>query len=202
MIGRLSGHLLEKLPPHLLLDVQGVGYEVDVPMSTFYQLPATGEPLTLFIHQVVREDALLLYGFASRDERETFRQLLKVTGIGAKIALAILSGLSADELALAVASEDVGRLSKVPGIGKKTAERLILELRGKLGSLPSADLLSPVPATGAALLVENDERADISQALQALGYSAREAEAALKSVPDGTDVATGIRLALKALARP
>jgi len=130
MIGRLSGHLLEKLPPHLLLDVQGVGYEVDVPMSTFYQLPATGEPLTLFIHQVVREDALLLYGFASRDERETFRQLLKVTGIGAKIALAILSGLSADELALAVASEDVGRLSKVPGIGKKTAERLLLELRG------------------------------------------------------------------------
>ena len=133
MIGRLSGRLLEKLPPHLLLDVQGVGYEVDAPMTTFYQLPAVGEAVTLHIHQVVREDALLLYGFASRAERETFRQLLKVSGIGAKIALAILSSLSADELALAVAGENVARLSKVPGIGKKTAERLILELRGKLG---------------------------------------------------------------------
>ena len=112
MIGRLSGHLLEKLPPHLLLDVQGVGYEVDVPMSTFYQLPATGEPLTLFIHQVVREDALLLYGFASRSERESFRQLLKISGIGAKTALAILSGMNADELALAISGEDVARLSR------------------------------------------------------------------------------------------
>ena len=197
MIGRLSGHLLEKLPPHLLLDVHGVGYEVDVPMSTFYQLPATGEPLTLFIHQVVREDALLLYGFASRDERETFRQLLKVTGIGAKIALAILSGLSADELALAVASEDVGRLSKVPGIGKKTAERLILELRGKLGGL-SGSLPQVGKAQPAAV---PSPRQDILHALLALGYNEREAAAALKLVPEDASVNDGIRLALKALAK-
>ena len=195
MIGRLSGHLLEKLPPHLLLDVHGVGYEVDVPMSTFYQLPATGEPLTLFIHQVVREDALLLYGFASRDERETFRQLLKVTGIGAKIALAILSGLSADELALAVASEDVGRLSKVPGIGKKTAERLILELRGKLG-LHGSGVPGALP-----MQAGNDHSADITNALLALGYNDKEAAAATRHLPPGTSVEDGIRQALKLLSK-
>lgn len=202
MIGRLSGTLLEKHPPQILVDAGGVGYEVDVPMSTFCRLPGLNEPVVLWTHMAVREDAHLLFGFAGRAERELFRQLIRISGVGGKLALALLSSLEPDELARAVAQEDIKTLSRVPGIGKKTAERLILELRGKLGSLPSADLLSPVPATGAALLVENDERADISQALQALGYSAREAEAALKSVPDGTDVATGIRLALKTLARP
>ena len=202
MIGRLSGTLLEKHPPQILVDAGGVGYEVDVPMSTFCRLPGLNEPVVLWTHMAVREDAHLLFGFAGRAERELFRQLIRISGVGGKLALALLSSLEPDELARAVAQEDIKTLSRVPGIGKKTAERLILELRGKLGSLPSADLLSPVPAAGAALLVENDERADISQALQALGYSAREAEAALKSVPDGTDVATGIRLALKTLARP
>lgn len=202
MIGRLSGTLLEKHPPQILVDAGGVGYEVDVPMSTFCRLPGLNEPVVLWTHMAVREDAHLLFGFAGRAERELFRQLIRISGVGGKLALALLSSLEPDELARAVAQEDIKTLSRVPGIGKKTAERLILELRGKLGSLPSADLLSPVPAAGAALLVENDERADISQALQALGYSAREAEAALKSVPDGTDVAAGIRLALKALARP
>ena len=202
MIGRLSGTLLEKHPPQILVDAGGVGYEVDVPMSTFCRLPGLNEPVVLWTHMAVREDAHLLFGFAGRAERELFRQLIRISGVGGKLALALLSSLEPDELARAVAQEDIKTLSRVPGIGKKTAERLILELRGKLGSLPSADLLSPAPAAGAALLVENDERADISQALQALGYSAREAEAALKSVPDGTDVATGSRLALKALARP
>ena len=202
MIGRLSGTLLEKHPPQILVDAGGVGYELDVPMSTFCRLPGLNEPVVLWTHMAVREDAHLLFGFAGRAERELFRQLIRISGVGGKLALALLSSLEPDELARAVAQEDIKTLSRVPGIGKKTAERLILELRGKLGSLPSADLLSPVPAAGAALLVENDERADISQALQALGYSAREAEAALKSVPDGTDVAAGIRLALKALARP
>ena len=173
MIGRLSGTLLEKHPPQILVDAGGVGYEVDVPMSTFCRLPGLNEPVVLWTHMAVREDAHLLFGFAGRAERELFRQLIRISGVGGKLALALLSSLEPDELARAVAQEDIKTLSRVPGIGKKTAERLILELRGKLGSLPSADLLSPVPATGAALLVENDERADISQALQALGYSAR-----------------------------
>ena len=193
MIGRLSGRLLEKLPPHLLLDVQGVGYEVDAPMTTFYQLPAVGEAVTLHIHQVVREDALLLYGFASRAERETFRQLLKVSGIGAKIALAILSSLSADELALAVAGENVARLSKVPGIGKKTAERLLLELKGKL----KADVR--IAAGGSAEAAPSAQ--DILNALLALGYSDKEAQAALKALPRDVGVSDGIKLALKALAK-
>lgn len=195
MIGRLSGRLLEKLPPHLLLDVQGVGYEVDVPMTTFYQLPAVGEAVTLHIHQVVREDALLLYGFASRAERETFRQLLKVSGIGAKIALAILSSLSADELALAVAGENITRLSRVPGIGKKTAERLILELRGKLGA-DAAHAVAALP-----MQAGNDASADITHALLALGYNDKEASAAVKTLPAGTPLEDGIRLALKALVK-
>jgi len=195
MIGRLSGRLLEKLPPHLLLDVQGVGYEVDAPMTTFYQLPAVGEAVTLHIHQVVREDALLLYGFASRAERETFRQLLKVSGIGAKIALAILSSLSADELALAVAGENAGRLVKVPGIGKKTAERLILELRGKL-DVAASDSPAALP-----MQAGNDASADITHALLALGYNDKEASAAVKTLPAGAKLEDGIRLALKALVK-
>ena len=197
MIGRLGGILLEKQPPQVLIDVNGVGYEVDVSMTTFYQLPALGEATVLFIHQIVREDANLLYGFASRSERTTFCQLLKINGIGARIALAILSGMNADELAHAVATEDLKRLSAVPGIGKKTAERLVLELRGKLvtgqvvagpGGLPFA---AGMP----------DSRSDILNALMALGYSEKEAAAAMKLLPASIDVSDGIRQALKGLAK-
>src|ERR687886_354826 len=134
MIGRLSGVLLEKNPPQVLLDVQGVAYEVDVPMSTFYNLPATGERVALFTHLVVREDAHLLFGFGTDNERRAFRQLLKISGIGARTALSVLSGLSVAELAQAVTMQEAGRLTKIPGIGKKTAERLMLELKGKLGA--------------------------------------------------------------------
>ena len=193
MIGRLSGILLEKNPPQLLLDVQGVAYEVDVPMSTFYNLPQNGERVTLFTHLVVREDAHLLYGFGSENERRAFRQLLKVNGIGAKIALSVLSGLSVTELAQAITAQETGRLTRVPGIGKKTAERLLLELKDKFG----ADLTQAVgihrtpPATS-----------DIMNALLALGYNEREAVAAIKQLPEGVAVADGIKQALKARARP
>lgn len=197
MIGRLSGTLIEKQPPQIVLDVGGVGYELDVPMGTFYDLPALGAAATLFVHYVVREDAHLLYGFATRGERDTFRALIKISGVGPKIALAILSGMSADELALAIAGEDAARLAKVPGIGKKTAERLVLELRGKLGSLSiSAPLFGK-----ATTAMESSARQDIQHALLALGYNEREAAAALKLVPEDASVNDGIKLALKALAK-
>src|SRR5438270_13817689 len=163
MIGRLTGLLAEKAPPQLLIDVSGVGYEVDVPMSTFYNLPNIGERVTLLTHFVVREDAQILYGFLTHDERATFRQLVKISGVGPRTALSILSGLSVDELARAVSMQESGRLVKVPGIGKKTAERLLLELKGKLGDAVAA------PAT-----VASSAQADILQALVALGYSDRE----------------------------
>lgn len=198
MIARLTGRLLEKHPPAIVLDVGGVGYELDVPMSTFYVLPHLDEMTTLFTHLVVREDAQQLFGFASRDERETFRSLIKVSGIGPKIALAILSGLSAEELALAIDREDIGRLSKVPGIGKKTAERLVLELRGKLGKAG----VTPRPSAGLAMpAMAASPTDDILGALLALGYNEREASSALKTLPEGVDVSEGIRLALKSLAR-
>jgi Holliday junction DNA helicase RuvA len=192
MIGRLSGVLLEKNPPQLLLDVQGVAYEVDVPMSTFYNLPNNGDRITLFTHLVVREDAHLLYGFGSDAERRAFRQLLKVNGIGAKIALAVLSGLSVGELAQAITLQESGRLTKVPGIGKKTAERILLELKDKLGADLShtVGVNRPAPASS-----------DILNALLALGYSDREAVSAVKQLPDGVAVADGIKQALKLLAR-
>jgi len=192
MIGRLSGVLLEKNPPQLLLDVQGVAYEVDVPMSTFYNLPNTGERITLFTHLVVREDAHLLYGFGSDGERRAFRQLLKVNGIGAKIALALLSGLSVGELAQAITMQESGRLTKVPGIGKKTAERILLELKDKLGAelTHAVGINRPAPASS-----------DILNALLALGYSDREAVSAVKQLPDGVAVADGIKQALKLLAK-
>jgi holliday junction DNA helicase RuvA len=192
MIGRLSGILLEKNPPQLLLDVQGVAYEVDVPMSTFYNLPATGERVTLWTHLVVREDAHLLFGFGSDSERRAFRQLLKITGVGARTALSVLSGLSVAELAQAVTMQESGRLTKIPGIGKKTAERLLLELKDKLG----ADLTSTVGVYRAPPV-----SSDILHALLALGYSDREAVAAVKKLPDGLAVADGIRQALKLLAK-
>jgi len=190
MIGRITGTLAEKSPPQLLVDVNGVGYEVDVPMSSFYNLPAVGERITLLTHFVVREDAQLLYGFLTHDERATFRLLVKISGVGPRTALAILSGLSVGDLAQAVSRQESGRLVKVPGIGRKTAERLLLELRGKLG-----DALS-TPAS-----VAGDAQADILQALVALGYSDREAGAALKSLPADVGVSEGIKTALKALAR-
>jgi Holliday junction DNA helicase RuvA len=192
MIGRLSGVLLEKNPPQLLLDVQGVGYEVDVPMSTFYNLPATGERVTLFTHLVVREDAQLLYGFGTDNERRAFRQLLKITGVGARTALSVLSGLSVAELAQAVTMQESGRLTKIPGIGKKTAERLLLELKDKLG----ADLTTTVGVYRAP-----PASSDILHALLALGYSDKEAVAAVKKLPDGLTVGDGIRQALKLLAK-
>ncbi len=190
MIGRLSGLLAEKNPPQLLIDVGGVGYEVDVPMSTFYNLPALGERVTLLTHFVVREDAQVLFGFLTPEERATFRLLVKISGVGPRTALSILSGLSIAELSQAVSLQESGRLVKVPGIGKKTAERLLLELKGKLG----ADLALPAH-------VASDAQADILQALVALGYSDREAAAALKNLPADVGVSDGIKLALKALAR-
>ncbi|WP_137935994.1 Holliday junction branch migration protein RuvA [Chitinivorax sp. B] len=198
MIGRLNGVLAEKQPPQIVVDVNGVGYEVDVPMSTFYVLPHLNEKVTLFTHHVIREDAHLLYGFATKGERETFRQVLKISGIGPKIALAILSGMSADELAIAIAGEDVARLSKIPGIGKKTAERLVLELRGKLSFDGGS---APTPSGGLPLLSVASERSDIINALLALGYNEREAAAAIKLLPNDVGVSDGIRLALKSLAK-
>jgi len=190
MIGRLSGVIAEKSPPLVLIDVQGVGYEVDVPMSTFYNLPGLGEKVSLLTHFVVREDAQLLYGFLSAQERETFRLLIKISGVGPRTALGILSGMNVADLAQAVSLQEAGRLVKVPGIGKKTAERLLLELKGKLGP----DLALPASVT-------TDNQADILQALLALGYNDKEAAAALKSLPADVGVSEGIKLALKSLSR-
>ena len=193
MIGRLAGILLEKNPPQITVDVQGIGYEVDVPMSTFYNLPATGEKVALVTHLQVREDAHCLYGFLTEGERATFRQLLKISGIGARTALAVLSGLSVNELAQAVALQEAGRLVKIPGIGKKTAERLLLELKDKL---PKATLTAAA-ATAAA----PDAGSDILNALLALGYNEREALGAMKALPAGVAVSEGIRQALKSLSK-
>jgi Holliday junction DNA helicase RuvA len=190
MIGRLQGLLAEKNPPQVLVDCHGVGYEVDVPMSTFYNLPALGERVTLLTHFIVREDAQLLYGFGTAAERNTFRQLIKITGVGPRTALGVLSGLGVADLAQAVTLQESGRLIKVPGIGKKIAERLLLELKGKLG----ADI---GPHQGAT----TDHQADILQALLALGYSDKEAAAALKALPQDVGVSEGIKLALKALSK-
>ena len=192
MIGRLKGILVEKNPPQAVIDVNGVGYEVDVSMQTFYRLPATGEAVQLYTQLVVREDAHLLFGFATADERATFRQLVKVSGIGAKTALGILSAMSVAELAQAVAQEDVKRLSSAPGIGKKTAERMVLELRGKLAGGDG------LPAAAAAAEGGSE---DVVGALLALGYSEREARAAAKDLPAGTETGEGVRLALRKLLK-
>jgi holliday junction DNA helicase RuvA len=190
MIGRLTGQLAEKSPPQVLVDCRGVGYEVDVPMSTFYNLPGLGESVTLLTHFVVREDAQQLFGFLTAEERHTFRLLVKISGVGPRTALSILSGLSVSELAQAVAAQQAGRLVKVPGIGKKTAERLLLELKGKLG-----------PELGMPAQVASDAQADIVQALVALGYSEKEAGLALKALPADVGVSDGIKLALKSLSK-
>jgi len=192
MIGRIQGVLLEKNPPQIIVDCQGVGYEVEVPMSTFYNLPATGERVALLTHLLVREDAHLLYGFGTEGERRAFRQLLKISGVGARTSLAVLSGLSVAELAEAVTLQESGRLTRIPGIGKKTAERLLLELKDKLGVelTTSVTASRPAPATS-----------DMLRALLALGYSEKEAAAAVRQLPEGLSVSDGIRQALKSLSK-
>jgi Holliday junction DNA helicase RuvA len=190
MIGKLTGTLSDKNPPQVVVDCGGVGYEVQVPMSTFYNLPANGEKVSLLTHFVVREDAQILYGFGTATEREAFRELIKISGVGPRTALAVLSGLSVGELSQAITLQEAGRLVKIPGIGKKTAERLLLELKGKLG-----------PDLGAASTVADDAQADILQALLALGYSDKEAALALKALPKDVGVSEGIKLALRALAK-
>lgn len=192
MIGRLNGILLEKTPPLVLIDCNGVGYECEVPMSTFYNLPAVGERVAMLTHFVVREDAQLLYGFGSHQERATFRQLLKVNGIGAKSALSILSGLSIDELVQAVALQETTMLTRVPGVGKKTAERLLLELKDKFTIDGVAAMNSNQPKSASS---------DVLNALLALGYNDREAVAAVKQLPSDVMVTDGIRQALKLLSK-
>jgi Holliday junction DNA helicase RuvA len=187
LIGRLSGKLAAKNPPQVLVDVAGVAYELDVPMSTFYALPATGEAVMLYTHLVVREDAHNLYGFATGEERAAFRQLIRISGIGARTALAVLSGMSVGDLAQAVALQDAGRLVKIPGIGKKTAERLLLELKGKLAE----GIGEPASQRGS----------EAVHALVALGYSEKEAAAAVKGIAPDMPVAEAIRAALKNLVR-
>ena len=192
MIGRITGKLLEKNPPQVLVDCQGVGYEVDVPMSTFYNLPANGETVMLHTHLTVREDAHLLFGFGTPEERRVFRQLLKISGVGPKLALSVLSGLSIGDLAQAVAAQEVGRLIKIPGVGKKTAERLLLELRDKL------DAVTLGTSTVTARIQAGS---DVLNALLALGYSDREAAHAIKQLPEGLSVTEAIRQALKSLSK-
>jgi holliday junction DNA helicase RuvA len=192
MIGRLTGILLEKNPPQILLDVQGVAYELDVPMSTFYNLPVLHEKVVLHTQLIVREDAHLLYGFLSNEERIAFRQLLKISGVGPRLALSVLSGLSLNDLAIAVANKEVGRLTKIPGVGKKTAERLLLELQGKfVVSGAGATRDAPVASSGN----------DIINALLALGYNEKEADWATKQLSKESNVSDGIRLALKLLSK-
>ncbi|MBU1223111.1 MAG: Holliday junction branch migration protein RuvA [Gammaproteobacteria bacterium] len=191
MIGRICGTLAAKQPPQVLVDVNGVGYEIDVPMSTFYNLPAIGEKVSLLTHLAIREDAHLLYGFGSETERAAFRELLKVSGIGAKTALSVLSGLSVNDLAAAIAAQEIGRIVKVPGIGKKTAERLLLELKGK-----------PVFAGAiSAVAGESSVSDDVRQALLALGYNDKETGLAMQKLPADLPVSDAIRQALKLLSK-
>jgi Holliday junction DNA helicase RuvA len=191
VIGKLTGTLLEKRPPMVLVDVSGVAYELDVPMNTLYQLPATGSRVTLYTHLIVREDAHLLFGFATEEERLAFRQLLKVNGVGARTALAVLSGMSVQDLSHAVAAQDAARFTRIPGIGKKTAERLLLELKGKLG----------VGVTDAASGARTGARGDALNALLALGYNEKEAVNALSKLAPELATAEAIRQALKLLSR-
>ena len=193
MIGRLKGILLEKQPPEILLDVQGVGYELLLPMTSFYDLPEIGQETTLFTHLVVREDAHLLFGFAQKTDRTLFRELIKTNGVGPKLALAILSAMSVEQFAYAIEREELSKLVKIPGVGKKTAERLLLELKGKL-ALASSGIQINDPA----LFSSGD---DILRALLALGYSEKESNAAIAKLPEGVNVNDGIRQALKLLVR-
>ncbi|WP_341709035.1 Holliday junction branch migration protein RuvA [Halopseudomonas sp.] len=200
MIGRLSGILLEKQPPHILLDVQGVGYELDAPMSTFYQLPSLGEKVTLHTHMVVREDAQLLYAFADKRGRELFRELIRLNGVGPKLALALMSGMEVDELVMAVQHQDVSALVKIPGVGKKTAERLLIELRDRFkawDALPGAVSLAVPSGINSAPIKPS---ADAVSALIALGYKPQEASKAVAAVDeDGLSSEELIRRALKGM---
>lgn len=191
MIGKLSGKLVEKAPPLVVIDCHGVGYEVLVSMNTFYNLPHLGESCSVLTHLIVREDAHLLYGFGSAEERACFRELIKVTGLGPKTALSILSGMTVNDLANAIAQQELGLLTRVPGIGKKTAERMLLELKDKIGSIPGA-------SQSAAGL---NQHPDILQALLALGYSDKEAQLTLKTLPADIGISEGIRQALRSLAK-
>jgi len=191
MIGRIQGTLVSVHPPRLLVDCQGVGYEIDVPMSTLYQLPEVNQKITLLTHFQVREDAQQLFGFATETERAAFRQLIKISGVGSRTALAVLSGMSVNELAQAIALQEAGRLTQVPGIGKKTAERLCLELKGKLA--PDLGI------TGKPQTIEASS--EVLQALLALGYSEKEALLALKQIPPDSTVSDGIRMGLKYLSK-
>jgi len=195
MIGRIAGVLLEKNPPQLLVDANGVGYEVSVPMSTFFNLPRIGDTVALLTHMVVREDAQLLYGFATESERTAFRTLIKVSGVGPKVALAVLSGLSVNDLASAVAMQETGRLTNIPGIGKKTAERLLLELKDKF------KVDSRLALGVGAQLSTPSVNEDVLNALLGLGYSDKEAIVAVKLLPSDVSVSDGIRLALKSLSK-
>jgi Holliday junction DNA helicase RuvA len=193
MIGRITGTLVEKNPPEVVVEAGGVGYEIDVPMSTFYNLPAMGQAVTLLTHLAIREDAHELFGFLTAAERHAFRQLVRISGVGSRTALAVLSGMNVGELAQAVTLQESGRLTKIPGIGKKTAERLLLELKGKLGA--ALDGVAGGSATAA------DGSTDVLRALLGLGYSEKEAAAAVRQLPAGTGVSDGIRMALKSLAK-
>ena len=190
MIGRIKGYLLEKTPPLILLDCQGVGYEIEVPMTTFFDLPDVGSEITLLTHLIIREDAHLLFGFATAAERQMFRQLIKVNGIGAKVALSILSSIGSSELAYAIEHDDINMLVKIPGIGKKTAERLVLELKDILKNLN----INPLVKKHATHIE------DVENALISLGYSAKDASMAIKLLPDNISINDGIRQALKSLS--
>jgi Holliday junction DNA helicase RuvA len=192
MIGRIQGTLISISAPKLLIDCNGLGYEVDVPMSTLYQLPATGQSITLLTHFHVREDQQQLFGFASEAERQAFRSLIKISGVGARTALAVLSGMSVNELIQAIAVQEPGALTRIPGIGKKTAERLLLELKGKL---------APDLGAGNGSATQLDAASEIIQALLTLGYSDKEARLAVQQIPKDTTVSDGIKLALKSLSK-
>ena len=200
MIGRLSGLLLEKQPPQLLVDVQGVGYELEAPMSTFYQLPAMGESVTLHIHMVVREDAQLLYAFYSLSERQLFRDLIKINGVGPKLALTILSGVTAEEFTRCVMESDTKSLTALPGVGKKTAERLIVELRDRLAKNAAAVL--PGGGSVAGLKVDSNPISDAVSALTSLGYKAQEASQMVRLVTtEGLTTEEIIKAALQSMVK-
>lgn len=201
MIGRLSGKLLQKQPPSLLLDVAGVGYEVDAPMSTFYDLPAAGETVSLFIHMSVKEDSHLLFGFLTESERSLFRALIRVSGVGAKTALAVLSGASVDELARLVQTGDVASLKRLPGVGQKTAERLIVELKDRIG----VGAVNRLANASASVAVPHDPVSEATVALAALGYKPVEVtklvrEAATPGMSSEDIIRQALRLALKVRA--
>lgn len=202
MIGRLRGVLLEKYPPQLVVDINGIGYEVEAPMSTFYHLPAVGQPVDLFTHFIVREDAQLLYGFIDRNERRLFRDLIKVNGVGPKLALTILSGIEASQFVQYVHNGDSDALVKLPGVGKKTAERLVIEMKDRLkdwGTLPEAFTLT-APESGLPITAITDGREDAEQALIALGYKPAQASKAVNSAyHDGISTEELIRSALKGM---